>query len=80
MKEELWVHSWQKQEIFSPPKHPDQLRDPPSLLFSGYPHSFPWDVKLSNSLNVVLRLKMRGDIPVLPLMSSLYVQGLHHFV
>jgi len=59
MKEELWVHFWQEQEIFSSPKHPDQLRDPPSL-FSGYPHSFLWDVKLSNSLNIVLRLKMRG--------------------
>jgi hypothetical protein len=80
MIEELWVHSWQEQEIFSSPKHPDWLRDPPSLLFSGYHHSFLWDVKLSNSLNVVLRLKMRGDRPVLPLMSSWCVKGLHHFI
>jgi hypothetical protein len=41
MKEELWVHSWQEQQISSSPKHPDQLRDPPSLLFSGYAPFFP---------------------------------------
>jgi len=79
MKEELWVHSWQKQEILSSPKHPDQLRDPPSL-FSGYPHYFLWNVKLSNFLNIVLRLKMRGMHLYSPLMSSWCVQGLQYFV
>ena len=41
MKEELWVHSWQEQETFSSPKHPDQLRDAPSLLFKWLPSFFP---------------------------------------
>jgi hypothetical protein len=67
MTEELWFHSWQEHKIFSSPKHPDQLWDPPNLLFNS---SFSRDVKLKNSLNVVLRLNMTGDAPVLPLMFS----------
>jgi hypothetical protein len=41
MAEEFGLDSWQGQRFFSSPRPPDQLRGPPSLLFSGYWGLFP---------------------------------------
>jgi hypothetical protein len=59
-------------ESFCPPSRPDRLWGPPSHLSNGYQGlSLPGGkrgrgVKLTTHLHLVLRSRMRGDIPPLP--------------
>jgi hypothetical protein len=68
MAKELGFDSWQRQETFSSPKHPDRLWGLPSLS-NGYWWLFPsgkrQEMKLKTHLLLIPRLRLCGS--VLPL-------------
>ena len=57
------------------------LWDPPSLIFNRYwvlslvPEISSWVMKPTNNHNLVLCLRMSGDIPLFPHMPSWHAQG-----
>jgi len=76
----LYKGAVQKKIFFSFPERPDWLRDPPSLLFSGYRDFFPRGssgrgVKLSIHLKLVPKLRICGAIALLSLHSFMAQTG-----
>jgi hypothetical protein len=65
------LNSGRGKRSFCSPKCADQLWDPPSLLFDGYEvRSYSlsgWGMKLTTCVHLVLRLRMHGAVPLLPM-------------
>jgi len=76
---EIVVRFRQGQECISSPKHPDQLRGPPSLLFDGYwgtsPRRLQLEREADHTSHLLPRLRISVAVPPLTHTHSWSAQG-----